>query len=195
MTHPTAAGTTDTAPTDARALRSREALRAALLRLLEQHALEDLSIRRIASEAGVGHATFYRHYSGKEELLDDIAAAEIDRLVELSLQALGTTDSAAASLVFCQYVHEHWSLWSTLLTGGAAAAMRDALLEITREIAAHWKPATHFIPQDLRRALSTSMIIEVLIWWLRQPDPMPVEEVAQIFDRAVINPLVTEGFD
>ncbi len=180
---------------DARAVRSREAMRAALLHLLENHALEDISIRDVVSEAGVGYATFYRHYSVKEELLDDVAAGEIDRLVELSLPALGTTNSAAASLVLCQYVHDHWSIWSTLLTGGAAAAMKEELLNITREIAAGWKPAKHRLPTDLRRALSTSMIIEILVWWLKQDKPLPVEEVAAIFDEAVISPLVNEGFD
>ncbi len=176
-------------------MRSREAMRAALLELLKARSLDDISIRHIVDEAGVGYATFYRHYSAKEELLDDVAAGEMDRLVELSLPALGTADSAAASLVLCQYVVDHWSLWSILLTGGAAAAMKEELLQITREIASGWKPADHWLPTDLRRALSTGMIIEILVWWLKQTDPRPVEEVAEIFDRVVIGPLVNEGFD
>ncbi len=180
-------------PKDARALRSREALRAALLRLLEKHSLEDISIRHIAAEGGVGHATFYRHYSGKEDLLDDVATAEIERLVSLSLPALVTTDSAAASLVFCQYIQKHWRVWSTLLTGGASAAMREELMRITGEIADQWPPIEHWMPQDLRRALSIGMIIEILVWWLRQPSPLPAEEVARIFDRVIVQPLVNEG--
>ncbi|TGD76003.1 TetR/AcrR family transcriptional regulator [Mangrovimicrobium sediminis] len=180
-------------PTDARALRSREALRAALLRLLETQSLEEISIRHIAAEAGVGHATFYRHYSGKEDLLDDVATAEIERLVSLSLPALVTTDSAAASLVFCEYIQDHWRVWSTLLTGGASAAMREELMRITGDIAEQWPHIDHWMPQDLRRALSIGMIIEILVWWLRQPSPQPAQEVALIFDRVIVQPLVNDG--
>ena len=168
----------ETAALDSRARRSRDAMHAALLRLLEGHALEDISIRHIAAEAGVGHATFYRHYPSKEALLDDVAAGEMDRLIQLSLAALVDVDPAAASLVLCNYVHEHWSLWSTLLTGGAAAAMKAELLALTQGIASDWPPTKHRLPTDLRIALATATVIEVLAWWLRQPKPLPVADAA-----------------
>jgi len=188
-------GKAATVSIDARAARSRDAMRAALLRLLESHALDEITIRHIAAEAGVGHATFYRHYGTKDELLDDVAAAEMDRLIEVSLAALGSNDSAAASLVVCSYVHEHWSLWSSLLTGGAAAAMKEELLKLTRDIASGWTPIPHRLPTDLRIALATATVIEILVWWLRQENPMPVEEIAKIFEEVVVVPLVSEGAD
>jgi len=62
-------------PTDARAIRTRRALREALLGLIETRAFEQITIREIAARAGIGYATFFRHHASTEALLDDLAAA------------------------------------------------------------------------------------------------------------------------
>ena len=54
---PGAAAASPAITTDARKLRSRDALYAAFLKLLERKNLDQISIREIAAAAGVGHAT------------------------------------------------------------------------------------------------------------------------------------------
>ena len=44
---------------DPRALRSRKALRNALIELLQEQPLEQISVRDIVARAGVGYATFF----------------------------------------------------------------------------------------------------------------------------------------
>src|SRR5436305_623348 len=106
---------------DARMVRTRAALRDALLVLLEQKPFEQITIREIAAQSGTGYATFFRHYETKGELLNDIAAAEIGGLLALALPVLFVeTDSRAAARTLCAYVDERRTLWSALLTGGAA---------------------------------------------------------------------------
>src|SRR5579864_7490517 len=83
---------------DPRAVRSREALRRAFLELLETKALDQITIQQITERAGVGYVTFFRHHGTKEALLNEIAAAQIRRLVDLTLPVLDAVDSRAASL-------------------------------------------------------------------------------------------------
>lgn len=173
---------------DARVARSREALRAALLEMLEREPLERIAIRDLARRAGVGHATFYRHYPTKEALLDDIAADEIRRLVSLTLPVLDRADSRAACAALTRYVAGRWQLWRVLLTGGAAAALKEELLAISRRVAAERPRPAHDLPEDLAVALAVAGIIELLAWWLRQEDPWPAEQVADLLDRAVVGP-------
>src|SRR5262245_24216580 len=111
---------------DARMLRSREALRTGLLELLQRKSLEQITIRDIVARADIGYATFFRHHPTKESLLRDLAADQIDGLVNMALPALDAVDSRAACLALCAYVHERRALWSTLLTGGAAGPVRHA---------------------------------------------------------------------
>jgi len=178
--------------TDARVVQTREALRQALLKLLESKPFEQITIREIAAEAGVGYTTFFRHHPGKEELLNDIAADEIRHLIELAMPVLGTTtDIQAASLTFCKSVAERRALWSILLTGGAASVLREEFMRLSAEIAAAWdRNDDHWLPSDVGVVLATSGTIELLTWWLKQKKPISVEKLATIYERVVIAPMV-----
>jgi AcrR family transcriptional regulator len=171
--------------TDARVLRSRAGLRQALLELLEAGPLEQITIRDIAARAGVGYTTYFRHYPGKEALLADLAAEEVGRLSDLTAPLYDPADSFTACLALCTYVDRHRSLWSALLTGAPGFVREE--MQRRAEITAAPTPH-HWMPRDLGIVLSVAVIIELLAWWLRQPDPPPAAFVARVMDRTVISP-------
>lgn len=175
---------------DARVHQTRAAIRKAFLQLLNEKPLEQITVREIASTASIGYTTFFRHFPSKEELLNEIAATEINQLIELALAALGTHDSKEAALAMCAYVDEHRTLWSTLLTGGAANTLRDEFINISLNVAAAWKQPAGWLPAELGVILATSGTIELLAWWLKQEDEIPVEKIAAIFDRIVVSPVI-----
>jgi AcrR family transcriptional regulator len=173
---------------DARAVRTREALRRALLRLLDLKPLEQITIRDICEVAEVGYTTFFRHHSTKESLLNDIAAEQIGQLVGLALPVADSSDARAASVALCSYVDNHRKLWCTLLTGGAAGAMRDEFMRLSRLIAAtRARPGT-WPPPEIATILVVSSTIELLSWWLRDSKPLTIEQVAEIHERVVLTP-------
>ena len=175
---------------DPRTLRTREALRDALLNLLEKKTLEQITIRDIAAKADISYVTFFRHHPTKEALLQDIAAELVRRLSDLMLPALEASDTRAASTALCVYVDYHRKLWSTLLTGGAAPVLREEFLRMAGEVAAGRADPNAWVPSELAVALNVSSTIEVLTWWLRQKRPLPIERVAEIHDRIVLKPII-----
>lgn len=175
---------------DARAVRTREALRAALLQLLEIEPFEQITIRHIASAAGIGYTTFFRHHPTKESLLDDLAAVQIGRLIGLTMPRMEIGNTRVASEALFAYVDEQRRLWSTLLTGGAAGALREEFLRIARGIAATMSRPGIWPPAEVAIRLVVSGTLELLAWWLRQSDPVPVREVAEIHDRVVVQPAI-----
>ena len=82
---------------DARIARSRAALRATLVSLIEEKPFEQVTIREITTRAKIGYATFFRHYPDKETLLDDLAADEIRQLNALTMPVLYSADTRSAS--------------------------------------------------------------------------------------------------
>jgi len=179
--------TTPSSPRDARAARSNDALRAAFLALIERKPLEQITVREIAAEAGVHYATFFRHYAAKEALLDDVAAEQIGWLVALTVPVLDQTDRRTAVEALCRYVDEHRTLWTALLRGGAAGAMRDELLRLSRNVAVERAPAESWLSLDLAVACSVSLIFETLAWWLAPAHgPVPIEQVAHTLDRLLL---------
>jgi len=173
---------------DPRAVRTREALRAALLQLLEQKSLDQITIRNIASTAGIGYVTFFRHHPSKEALLHEVVARLVRELTELMLPALDASDPRTASIALCTYVHAHRPLWATLLTGGAAAVLRDEFLKLAAEVSATRANPNNWFPPELAVTFNVTCTIELLAWWLRQKRPLSIQRVAEIHDRMIITP-------
>lgn len=160
-------------------------LREALLSLLERKPFDQITIREICAGAGLHYATFFRHHASKEALLDAVATDQIDTIVELAMAPEGGV-GAEGWRVLCLYVEEHRSLWSALLNGGAAAAMREEWLRNARKVALHQEPVGTWLPKELGVVCSVSLIADTLSWWLAQPaGAHSVDEVAAILDRLV----------
>lgn len=171
---------------DARAVRSSIALQETLLSLLEQKPFEQITIREICAQAGVHYATFFRHHSSKEALLDHVAAEQIDRLVELTLPIMHALDDQTAFHALCEYVYKHRILWSALLNGGAGATMREEWLRLAKEVAANTEPRNSWLPVELGTICSVSLIAETVSWWLSQkPGAYSVDDIATIMHRLV----------
>lgn len=183
------------APTDARQVRSRQALTSALLALLEQKPFDQLTIREISARAGTGYATFFRHYPTKEALLADVAAHEIEDLLSRTIPILYAANSYESTLEVCRHVHEHAMLWSALLTGGAAGIVREEFIRQALGLAEASQSRHPWLPSDLGTIHGTGATIDILAWWLAQGGEAPAstrspEEVATILHRLVIAPLV-----
>jgi AcrR family transcriptional regulator len=176
--------------TDARAVRTRAALREAMLELLGSKPLDKITILDLCETAGIGYTTFFRHHPTKEALLDDVAADQIAKLVELTVPIAEVEDIHAAGIALFNYVNEHRKLWTALLTGGAEAAMRREFLRLSREIAATRARINDWPPTDISTILVVSSTVELVSWWLQQKKPPPIEEVAEIYERIIIQPHV-----
>lgn len=176
------------AVTDLRMLRTRQALRRALLALLDRNQLDQITIRDIVAEAGVGYATFFRHHASKEELLNEIAAEQVGSLMALTLPLLDPTDTRVSCLALAKYVDKHRALWSALLTGGAAGALRAEFIRLAQEAAANVR-SNEWIPVELGAVYGVTATIEILTWWLRRPaGEYTPEQVAEFIDRLVVAP-------
>ncbi len=173
---------------DARAVRSREKIRNAFLRLLQTHSLEEITVREICAKASLNDATFFRHYLTKESLLDDIAADEVKQLVALTLPVFNSKDTAAAAETLCTYVDSRRILWASLLVGGAAATVRHTLIDLSKKASyVHEAPAS-WPPKEVAVAIFVASTVELLTWWLQQIKPVPVLDVAQIFEGFIVTP-------
>ncbi|MCA9649597.1 MAG: TetR/AcrR family transcriptional regulator [Myxococcales bacterium] len=174
-------------------MRTRAKLLQALLALLEREPFEAITVRAIAAEAGIGYATFFRHYPNKEALLDDLAADEIGELLGKAMPVFAADETHRACVALFEYIAGRRTLWRALLTGGAASILREHLIEQARRLAARLgSGAPSPTPLDLRVTHATAATIEIIAWWLRQEEELEVEHIAGILDRLVIRPTVAE---
>jgi AcrR family transcriptional regulator len=178
---------------DRRRQRSRAALSEGLLVLLEEAAFDQITIQDIARRAGVGYATFFRHFADKQALLNSLAAEEIRGLIDLTLPVLASVDARASALALCAYVEARRALWSALLTGGAAGILREEFIRQANQIDAAQDAEGEWPPRDLVVPFAIGGVLDILTWWLRQAAPIEQSRVAGLLADLVIAPLVVTG--
>jgi AcrR family transcriptional regulator len=171
--------------------RTRTALLDGLLSLLEERPFEQILVKEITARAGVGYATFFRRYPDKEALLHDLAANEIRKLLAMTLPVFYTVDSLASTRALCAYVWEHRKLWKALLTGGAAATLKEEYLHQALKVVEETPIPKPWVPEDLAVTFSVTAIVEILAWWLKQADPPSVKEVAEVINSLTVVPVLT----
>lgn len=176
---------------DARQARSRKALNQALFSLLEEKPFERITIREISDRAGTGYATFFRHYTGKEALLQDLAESEIDALMQLIVPNLVADDTRSLSAAISTFVEGRRSVWAALLTGGASGIMREVYTARSLDLRETANPGNSWLPMDLLMICLSGGVIDILTWWLARSPQIPPQEVAAIIERLIIVPMRT----
>ena len=172
-------------PDDARAHRSIDALKSALLHLIERKPFEQIAIKDITEEAGLSYPTFFRRFASKEDLFEHIARDEVQTLLGLGEAAL-TTPEKQSGRALCEYIAPRRKLWTALLNEGASSAMRREFMRVSKELAQN-RRANPWIPLDLAVPFVTSGIFEILAWWMRRPDDYPVEHVVKMFNALIVD--------
>jgi AcrR family transcriptional regulator len=175
---------------DARVVRTREALRQAMVDLAGERPLDAITVRAIAAEAGVGYATFFRHYADKEELLADVAEVLTKAFLNQVRPLLRERDRLGAARSLCAFVEEHLAIHKALIAGGAGETVRAGMLRQTLETVGRARGAAGSGPlDDLLLFHLVSAILNLLAWWLRNLERVDAETMAQIIERAVLTPV------
>lgn len=165
-------------------------MRQALLALLEEKQFDAITVRDISARAGIGYATFFRHYQSKAALLDDVAADEIRELLALGLADLETVNTRAAAATLFRHIDKHRALWSALLTGGAAGRMREEFIRQAGANAPKQPNNDSWLPDDLKVIFGVGAAVEIIAWWLYRKRKYSIEQAAEILDRLVVTPMM-----
>lgn len=175
---------------ETRKLRTRAALRAAMLELLGEKPFDHIQIMDLTGRAHVGYATFFRHYQGTEDVLNEIAGDQIRELLAMTIPVMLQFDSSVSLRKVCQYVHDRRDLWRALLAGGAAHAVRAEFVRQARDWARRIDDGSNAFPVDLGTACAAGSTIDALAWWLDRTDTYSVDEIAEFIDQLAITPFV-----
>jgi AcrR family transcriptional regulator len=175
---------------DARVVRSREALRQAMMELAADHPLDAITVRAIAAQAGVGYATFFRHYADKEALLADVQGQLTQAFMGQVAPLLRQRDRSGAARSLCAFVEAHLPIHRALLAGGAGETVRAAMLNATLAAVQRARPQHADGPlDDLVMFHLVSSILNLLAWWIRNFEAVDAAAMAEIVERAVLTPV------
>lgn len=164
-------------------------MRLALLALLEEMPVEAVTGAKVAERAGVGYATFFRHYADVPALLVDTVAAVTNDLAEGILPALLEADSGGAAVALVNAVSTRRPAFHSLLAGTGDALRAELARQVIERIDALPDLSPSWLPRRLATRVGVMGTIELLDWWLREAPEHGPAEVAALLDRIVIAPL------
>jgi AcrR family transcriptional regulator len=105
---------------DARVLETRKRIDAAFVQLLFRRSYKSLRVSDITKKAGIGRATFYAHFSSKDELLK----SQVIRVIVPMLHAFPESASLLDCRSFFAHVREAPQLFRAIMSGGEGSGSR-----------------------------------------------------------------------
>ncbi len=175
--------------TDRRVQRTRELLLVALRELMSARGYERLTIQNLLDQAGVGRATFYTHFSSKDDLLATSVGGLRAWLTHRA--ALRAGERLAFTLPFFQHLESHGSLYRQCVRRGEVSVGREIRKLLRDLIRADLMLQTGAGGDAGSVALMTEYLVGALwstiAWWMATEFPMPAVEVDRAFRRLVFS--------
>lgn len=97
-----------------------------LIELLNTSPLNEISVRELCNKAGVGRASFYRHYQSKEQILERHAQSLIQKWAEEFEAAPDSRPSNVFESLF-HHLKEYQSFYEVLHKTGRDSILRAAI--------------------------------------------------------------------
>jgi len=181
--------------TDLRIVRTKQSIRKAFYELIQEKGYEAITIQDIADRAMINRNTFYLHHQNKPDLLNtcmDELLSEVKTAVVLC--PISTSPYSISKLeTIMQAILEHISLntsfyYAMLIEENRIYQFRAKMETIIKDkLNEGWNPGQGNPPLAISKELLLEYLVSsfmgVVIWWIRNDQPLPAAEVSSQFSR------------
>ena len=166
---------------DRRITKTRKAIYAAFLQLLNQKNFETITVQEIIDLADVGRSTFYSHYESKELLLDELCRYLFHHLFE---REENINIEAYLTHIFLHFKKNQDHVTSLLFS------KNDYFLrQLQKELEHHVYPMVAEdlqvsypnIPSSFLKHFVVTNFIETLTWWLKKGKSYKEDQVMRFY--------------
>ena len=178
---------------DPRASRTDSELREALIALLIENHFDNITVGKIAQQAQVNRATFYRHYQDKFDLASRIIESAFDDLAD----KLDSADVQDEPIDLAQrldpwvnlfkHVGEHARLYQALLGKNRDPWMMKRMRKSGERLVRHRMQSMQStrnpgdIPEEVAIAFAIELLLGIIGWWLEGNLQYSPEQIASWF--------------
>ncbi len=192
---------------DRRIQRTRQALQTALLELTKEKEYDQISVEEITERANVGRATFYLHYTDKEDLLLQYFGEMADDMVQLisqipfsewlpssdGLKESSSKDEPLLPLVMVfKHMREYSDFYRVLLESENSGRIVERIRRISSENIVKFAetkmehdpiPVLYEVPVEFLASFFSGALLSIVVWWLEEDMKHSPEDVARMFRR------------
>lgn len=185
------------AKVDRRVLRTRKSLEQALIALTLEKDYDAITIQEITDKADIGYRTFFRHYSNKDELLQDVLNTTMMALRGLmsppSKEILADPNFSAAEftqgVLLFQHVEENRDLYRVLMR--SERTLKESIIDFAK------KEMEGNLSHLANPAISVEILSNHLVWamwalvrwWLESDMPYTPELMGEYTFYLIVKPV------
>lgn len=183
--------------TDPRSIRTRQLLRNALMQLVAEKSFATLTIQDVTRQAGLNRTTYYLHYAGLHELLDDCARTLFAEMREdiYANKPLDFRQDSTSLVPFVEsvfyHLEKHERFYRTMLGRQGDPLFRilfqELLSELILEPIAAQTQGDNLSPQlEMTLRFFSAGFTGVASWWLEKGKPIPVNQASLLIARDIL---------
>lgn len=182
---------------DPRVVRTRTQLANALMALVEEESYAGLSVQDVTRRAGINRSTFYLHYSGLEELLEDCARTLFSQMrADIYARRLPDVPRDPARLqpfveIVFRHMASHAKFYRAMLGKCGDPFFRELFQDLLAEML--FEPIALEAPykdpdQQYGMALRffSAGFAGIATWWLENDLPVAIELAARQISRDIL---------
>jgi AcrR family transcriptional regulator len=179
---------------DPRTTRSRALLQKALIELITEKNFASLTIQEVTARAGLNRSTFYLHYMGIHELLEDCVKdlfgsmrSEIYSRVE-RVKPLKMEDYEPFVECVFQHLKQNFRFYRAMLGKNGDSYFRSLFQNLLAELI--FEPMRGEYPSDIESDLILRFFTEgftgIAAWWLESEHPIATKEAARLVTKDIL---------
>jgi AcrR family transcriptional regulator len=169
---------------DERVRRTRMRIDAAFVQLLHRRPYGDIRVSDITKKAGVGRATFYAHYSAK----DDLLRSQFERVVAPMLIASSDNPPLLDASAFFAHISSAPHLYRALMGprgGTAPRVLRDCFEARARKALALDHASNPGLKQSVTSRFVASSLLTITECWLEKGGRETPQQIQALFANLV----------
>ncbi len=180
---------------DARILRTRRRLAAALVDLTLQEGFEALTVREITERAGVGYATFFRHFASKEALLERLLEETLSELVEAlrphSAPEAESLNPLAVSITVFEHAQANAETYRALLRTGDVTDLTGRCMALSQaHLSETFRPRPgSVVPLEVVAPHLVNSFLGLVGWYLASDMPYTPVRMGEIVEGLILEPV------
>lgn len=154
---------------------TREALEISLMQLLEKKELAKITISELVHRAGVSRAAFYRNYTSKEQMLEEIFGKTVQKIMDKLGQFNLRTELYQVWIILFKEAKKEARLISLAVDYNLEKYLTQAVFNFLEKRQQSKIEASSYI-----HSFWSSALVSVLSKWIKDGMQVPAEKIASL---------------
>lgn len=154
---------------------TKEALEISLMQLLEKKELAKITISELVHRAGVSRAAFYRNYSSKEQMLEEIFGKTVQKIMDKLGQFNLRTELYQVWIILFKEAKKEARLISLAVDYNLEKYLTQAVFNFLEKRQQSRREASSYI-----HSFWSSALVSVLSKWIKDGMQVPAEKIASL---------------